>query len=195
MFVLDFLRHGALVGGVRYRGRIDDPLTPEGRAQMDRVWARIADEVDLIVCSPLSRCRLPAEDWAGEAGIECRIEPRLAELAYGDWEGLAPAQIERRWPELFRRWREDPAGLRPPGGEAPEELVARVEDWWHEAVRAWQGKRVLAVGHSGPLRVLIARVLGAGLRASRRLDVPYACWSRFAADAHAGWLVFHNRLP
>jgi len=195
MPIVDLLRHGALVGGVRYRGRIDDPLTPEGRAAMDAVWQAVANEVELIVCSPLARCRQPAEDWAAQKGIALIVEDRLMELAYGDWEGKTAEEIEAQWGELFRRWRRNPAGLRPPGGESPEEMRARIQAWWHEFRRAHLGKRALVVAHSGTIRMLIAIVLGAGIETTRKMAMPYACWSRIAADEHADWLVFHNRTP
>ena len=192
MPIVDILRHGALAGGVRYRGRVDDPLTDEGRAQMARVWERVRDEVEVIVCSPLSRCREPAQGWARERGLPLVVEERLVELAYGAWEGKTAQEIEAEDGALFRRWRENPAGLRPPGGEAPEELWARVADWWREFRESGAG-RALVVTHSGPLRVLASLVLGGDLATTRRLHVPYACWSRIGGDAHASWLVFHNR--
>ena len=159
---------------------------------MQRVWEQLRDEVELIVCSPLVRCRAPAERWAKEAGLSLVVEERLVELSYGEWEGKTPEEIEQQWGELFRRWRENPAGLRPPGGEAPEELWARVRAWWDE-MRQGALNRVLVITHSGPLRVLVSLVLGGDLATTRRLHVPYACWSRIGGDAHASWLVFHNR--
>ncbi|MDX8402015.1 MAG: histidine phosphatase family protein [Mariprofundaceae bacterium] len=196
--MLDMLRHGEIEGGVRYRGRIDDPLTGEGRARMDAVWTRLCGEVEMIVASPLSRCAEPARAWAEGAGIACEIDARVQELAYGAWEGLTPAEIRARWPDLFERWRRNPAGLRPPGGESPEAMWARLADWWTELRARRQAgevpERLLLVAHSGTLRLLIAGALGAGLETSRKIDMPYGCWSRIAADAHADWLVFHNRL-
>ncbi len=199
MLKLDMLRHGALEGGVRYRGRIDDPLTEAGRAQMERVWRRLRGEAALIVASPLSRCAIPAQAWAAEAGIPCEIEPRVQELAYGDWEGLKAEEIAARWPALFARWRENPAGLQPPGGESPERIRERLAGWWTEMRERWQRgeapDRVLLVAHSGTLRMLVALALAAGFETTRRIDMPYGCWSRIAADEHADWLEFHNREP
>lgn len=191
MPIVDVLRHGALVGGVRYRGRTDDPLTDEGRRQMERVWERVQGEVEVIITSPLSRCREPAQAWARARGLPLVVEERLVELAYGAWEGKTAQEIEAEYGALFRRWRENPAGLRPPGGEAPEELWARVADWW-EDFRRQEMRRALVVTHSGPLRVLVSLVLGGDLAMTRRLHVPYACCSRIGGDAHASWLVFHN---
>ena len=61
---MDLLRHGALEGGVKYRGSVDDPLTSEGRQQMNTVWSRLDGGIDLIISSPLCRCAEPA--WVHE---------------------------------------------------------------------------------------------------------------------------------
>jgi len=55
MLTVDLLRHGALEGGIKYRGTVDDPLTFEGRQAMDQVWQQLAKDMDYIITSPLSR--------------------------------------------------------------------------------------------------------------------------------------------
>jgi len=89
--IIDLLRHGELEGGVKYRGRVDDPLTDTGRRSMDRVWQQLGGDVDTIIASPLLRCAEPARDWAGQAGARLIIEDRIAEMHYGAWEGLKAA--------------------------------------------------------------------------------------------------------
>ncbi|RMH60970.1 MAG: histidine phosphatase family protein [Zetaproteobacteria bacterium] len=196
MLTLDLLRHGELVGGVRYRGTVDDPLTPNGRLQMERVWRHIADEIDIIVASPLARCAEPARAWAEARRIPYLLEPRLRELAYGDWEGLTAEQIEARWPGMLQRWRDDPSGMCPPGGERPEALQARIMEWWRSVTERFEDGRLLVVAHSGSLRMLLAIILQAPIATTRRLHMPYACWSRVGYSAgHAPWLEFFNRTP
>lgn len=194
MLMIDMLRHGDLQGGVRYRGVIDDPLTCQGRERMDAVWQELVGQVDLIVCSPLSRCSMPAHEWAQQAGVACLEDERLRELHYGAWEGKTAEEISRQWPGQLKRWRRDPTGMCPPGGEAPESLRQRVMNWWEDACASWQGRRILVVAHSGSLRMLLAIVLGGNLSMTRRVDMPYACWSRACVDRLGrSWLVFHNR--
>lgn len=195
MLTADLLRHGALEGGVKYRGTVDDPLTDAGRDAMDAVWSRVAGEVDLIVASPRSRCAGPAREWAGQQGIECIIEPRIAEMHYGDWEGKTAEQIRAEYPGMLEAWRRDPTGMRPPGGESPEELRARLDEWWGEAVRQYDGRHLLVVAHSGSLRMLIALALAAPIATTRQLEMPYGCWSRIASSHGRSWLEFHHQLP
>lgn len=195
MLTLDILRHGALEGGVRYRGLADDPLTIDGCEAMKRVWAELDGEIELIVTSPLRRCAEPARTWAESAGIDCIIEPRVAEIHYGEWEGKTIPEIQQQYPGILEQWRANPEGMRPPGGESPEELLVRLKAWWQEAYEAHHGKHLLLVTHSGSMRMLIAHLLGGTIASSRKLAMPYACWSRIVCSQGETTLAFHNREP
>ncbi len=192
MLTMDLLRHGALEGGVKYRGHVNDPLTIEGRMQMDKAWKNLNGKIDLIISSPLSRCAEPALAWAGESGIECIIEPRVREMFYGDWEGKTIAQITHQYPGVLEQWRKNPEGMCPPGGESPEELRQRIRLWWAETCIKHDGLRLLLVAHSGSLRMFIAHILAAPIASTRTLDMPYACWSRVSHSNGENSLCFHN---
>jgi len=193
MITIDLLRHGALEGGIKYRGKVDDPLTSEGRLAMDRVWTQLAAEVDCIIASPLCRCATPARVWAQQAGIHCIIESRLAEMDYGAWEGKTIETIKREYPGMLERWRADPTGMRPPGGESPEELRQRLYEWWEEVRVCFDGYHILLVAHSGSLRMLIALLLGQSIAYTRTIDMPYACWNRIIHIQGKSRLIDINR--
>ncbi len=193
MKIVDLLRHGELQGGMKYRGRTDDPLTVAGRRGMDAVWQQLSGKVDAIACSPLGRCLEPARTWAAAAGLPLWADERLAEMHYGDWEGLTAEQIEDRYPGMLEAWRRDPTGMRPPGGESPEELRERLADWWRDVVDGGDFRHLLVVSHSGCQRMLLALALDAPVAATRRFSMPYACWSRIAAGEGAPVLDFHMR--
>ncbi len=189
---VDLLRHGSLEGGVKYRGRVDDALTAEGRGVMESVWMRLAGDIDRIVASPLRRCAEPARAWAERAGVALTIEPRLAEMRYGAWEGLTADEIRSRFPGMLEQWRANPEGMQIPGAETIDELSTRIAAFWVELCAERAGERILLVAHSGSLRMLIAHVLGAPIATTRRLAMPYACWSRIAVREGQASLVFHN---
>lgn len=193
MFVADLLRHGALKGGVKYRGHIEEDLTPEGRQHMQQVWQTIRNAIDLIITSPLSRCASPAQEWSNEQGIPCIIEPRIAEMHYGAWEGLCHDEIEQQFPSMLAQWRKDPTGMRPPGGESPEELRARIADFWQDACQRYRGKHTLIVAHSGSLRMLIAHIEQQPIAYTRDISMPYACWSRAIHQAGESRMLFINQ--
>ena len=193
MLTMDILRHGALEGGIKYRGQVDDPLTADGRLSMEKVWSQIGDDIDLIVTSPLRRCAEPAKSWADAAGIHCTIESRVSEIHYGEWEGKTMAEIQAAYPGLLEQWRNDPTGMRPPAGESPEEHRARLDAWWQEICAEYDGQHLLLVTHSGSMRMLLAAMLHAPIASSRHFAMPYSCWSRITHEQGDSQLLFHNR--
>jgi len=183
MLTIDLLRHGALQGGIKYRGQIEASLTEAGREDMNQVWQRLADQVDCIFTSPLSRCAEAATDWGKAANIPCIIETRLAEMHYGAWEDKTAQQIEQISPNMLQQWRQDPTGMRPPGGESPEELRQRISEWWLEtSANINNHQHILVIGHSGSLRMLIAIACNQSIAATRQMDMPYASWQRLRHD-------------
>jgi len=190
---IDLLRHGELKGGIRYRGNTEAALTNGGRAAMNAVWHRLDGNIDMIVSSPLSRCREPAENWARQAGIPCRIEPDIREMEYGAWEGLSKQEIEARFPGMLPRWRENPVGMQIPEAERIEDFAQRVTRAWETLVDESAGKHMLVVAHSGSLRVILAHVLGAPLASTRRFAMSYTSWSRVVIDGGKPHLEFFDR--
>ena len=82
---IDLLRHGD-TGERSYRGQLDDALSPLGWTQLraaifGRVW-------DAIVTSPLRRCSEFASELAAARRVPLRVDPRLAEYHFGDWQGV-----------------------------------------------------------------------------------------------------------
>jgi alpha-ribazole phosphatase len=63
----------------------------------------------------------------------CHDRPRLAhdpdlrEFDFGAWDGLDFAEVSARWPDLSRRYWEEPGPIRPPGGESWDQAAARVD--------------------------------------------------------------------
>jgi len=193
VFVADLLRHGDLIGGIKYRGHIEGTLSEEGRQQMDDVWENISDDIDLLITSPLSRCAIPAQQWAKEQGIPCVVDQRMIEMHYGQWEGLSHDEIEAAFPGSLQQWRKDPTGMRPPEGESPEELQARIIDFWQDTCRTYQGKHACIVGHSGSIRMLITHIQKQAIVHTRNIDMPYACWSRAEHQHGQSSMAFINQ--
>ena len=76
----DLIRHGEPAGGPMFRGSKDDPLSDTGWQQMNAA-IRDDDQWDVIITSPLLRCRLFAEQLAVIGRAEpprtlWRIRPR-----------------------------------------------------------------------------------------------------------------------
>ena len=143
--LLILVRHppADVAAGVCY-GRLDLPLRDPADAA--RLAARVLAHAPAAVwSSPSARCRLVAE----AVGAPVRVDARLLELDFGEWEGVAWDDVPR---SALDAWAADPLGFAPPNGEAGAALLARVTEV-AAALRAEAG-RVAVVSHGGPLRLL-----------------------------------------
>lgn len=192
---IDLIRHGEPVGGSRYRGQIDDPLSDKGWAQMR---AAVADHCPWhsIVSSPLSRCACFAEELAGRHDLSLSFDERLMEIGFGDWEGLTREQISAQDPEALQRFYHDPIKHQPPGAETLVDFQTRVVAAWQALIAAAEGQQVLVVAHAGVMRMIIRHVLGMPLDRMFSLYVPNAGISRIRIDGQGAnalaSLMFHD---
>lgn len=182
--VIELLRHGEPVGGQRVRGRVDDPLSEQGWAQMRRAvadrepWAQ-------VVTSPLQRCAAFAEDIARRDNSVLHVEGDLAELDFGDWDGQPAVQLWSQAPARVRAFFADPLANPPPGGESFADFQARVLGAWQRILGAADG-RSLVVAHGGTIRVILASVLQIPPQNLFSLEVGYACLSQLAVYERDG---------
>jgi broad specificity phosphatase PhoE len=116
---LFLVRHAEpLLSGVML-GRTDSPLSDAGRLEARARLAALPCAV--VYSSPLLRAR----ETAAVIPAPLVLLDDLAEIAYGEWEGLSWNEIERRWPDLARRKREDWFAVTPPGGESWDQVAIR----------------------------------------------------------------------
>ena len=191
---LDLLRHGEPVGGSRYRGQIDDPLSDKGWMQM-RAAVGDAHPWNHIVSSPLSRCRDFARELATRHTLSFDLEPRLMELSFGAWEGRTAVELMRTDADILARFWRDPLHNTPPGGETLPAFQERVLDAWNDLLAQHQGQHLLLVCHAGVIRLLLSHALGMPLGHMFRIQVPNAGLSRLRIDHHPEGplpqLIFH----
>jgi broad specificity phosphatase PhoE len=147
------IRHGETAWSLsgQHTGTTDIPLTENGRRLAERMRPVLATNAfELVLCSPMQRARETCE-LAG-LGDKVIIEPDLVEWDYGDYEGLTPKQIH----EVAPGWLIFRDGC--PGGEAPDQVGARVDRVIARA-RAVAGNTAL-FAHGHVLRVFVARWIG-----------------------------------
>lgn len=177
---IDLLRHGETVGGSRYRGSIDDTLTPQGWAAM-RAAVKEQGGWDCVVSSPLRRCADFARDLAQRQALPLEIDARLREIHFGDWEGKTASELLAADPEALACFWNDPVSYPPPGAEDVRELETRVRLAWDDLTTRLAGMRVLVVTHGGPLRIILGHVQKLSLVQSLRLEIAHA--QRFRIEA------------
>ena len=135
--VLYYVRHGLTEWNVQQRlqGRHDVPLNPEGREQAMRSGVILQELFDrdgrapddfVYVSSPLMRARETMELVRTTLGLPkspYAVEPRLAEIAFGEWEGLTYDDVIKRDGDVVAKREGDKWGFRPPGGESYAEVT------------------------------------------------------------------------
>jgi alpha-ribazole phosphatase len=188
---LDLMRHGEPIGGRKYRGQIDDPLSETGWAQMHaavgdaKPWAQ-------IVSSPLLRCRAFAELLAERHGLPLALDERLMEVGFGEWEGKSAAEIEQEAPGTLARFKSDPLNARPAGAEPLIDFHARVAAGLNDLFARYAGQHVLLVGHAGVIRMALAWALHVPLEHAYRIEVATASLTRLRFDSGHASLIFHG---
>jgi broad specificity phosphatase PhoE len=162
---LYYVRHGLTDWNIagRLQGHRDIPLNQTGRAQAARcgeilrdLLARGAGSVSHYdyVSSPLSRARETMEIMRTTLGIDPAgygIEPRLAEIGFGEWEGLTYDEVMLQDPDVVAKREADKWEFLPPGGENYRQLALRVGAWY-----ATLERDAVVCAHGGTGRALVA---------------------------------------
>jgi probable phosphoglycerate mutase len=157
----------------QYLGQhIEAALDERGRASAARLGERLAEvHIDRIVASPMTRAAETARIVA--RGRHVDVDPRMAELNYGKWEGLTLEQIHEKFPGEHELYEADPASYHVGGAESGRQVAKRLRSLIDELLE-WaetgggQDLTCLLVGHSSVNRVLLALVMGVELRDYRR---------------------------
>ncbi|PCH60699.1 MAG: histidine phosphatase family protein [Gammaproteobacteria bacterium] len=189
---IDFMRHGEPVGGSRYRGQIDDPLSELGWQQMQDA---VPDEIpwQKIVTSPLIRCQAFAEELAQSSGLPVAVDERLQEVGFGVWEGMTRNQLRADDPHILQRFFSDPVANRPQGAEALSDFKQRVSAAIDDVVNQSPGQHVLVIAHAGVIRAAMCYALGSPIEHMFRIKVSNASMTRlqFVPGSEAS-LLFHE---
>jgi probable phosphoglycerate mutase len=165
MPVLYYVRHGETEFNLqsRLQGRRDTVVNAHGRQQaaecgvvLRDLFARDQRQAQdfKYISSPLKRARQTMEILRGVLGLaplDYEIDPRLIEIAYGEWEGLTLPEIEARNTGVLTQRERDKWDFAPPGGESYQQLTARIDDWYRSLT-----SDVVVTAHGGGVRALMA---------------------------------------
>jgi probable phosphomutase (TIGR03848 family) len=173
------LRHGltAMTGPVLAGHTPGVHLDERGRAQAAAVAERLRPvPLAALVSSPLERCAETAEVVATGRELPVQVEPRLAEVRYGDWTGRPLKELIRQ--PLWKVVQQHPAAAVFPGpeGEGLAQTQARAVAavrHWDAAVTAAAGPEAvwLACSHGDVIKALLADALGVHLDLFQRIVV------------------------
>ena len=157
------LRHGETDWNKegRIQGHTDIPLNQKGRmqiAQTAKGLAGICSDIDLIICSPLSRARESARIAAENLNYPIErvfVEPMLIERCFGEAEGMTAKERARKYPN----YQYSDTGYRFPGIEEYEDLMKRADSILQKIVSTYSDKEnILVVSHGAILAAVITAV-------------------------------------
>ena len=196
------VRHGVTPHTVDKRfssglGGSNPGLSEEGRAQIRATadWlSPLAEEIDVVVSSPVRRTYESAEIVGARLGRPLVTEDGLAEMEFGSWDGMTFAEIQEHHPDDLDAWLgslDHPPG----GGESFRGVQRRVLASLDRLLAQYAGRTVLVVSHVTPIKVLVARALGAPLESVYRMEMAPASVTvlSFFDDGNAAMRMFNAR--
>jgi alpha-ribazole phosphatase len=113
----------------------------------------------LLISSDLIRATATADALAKDRH-RLPHDPTLREFNFGDWDGLGFDEVSARWPELSRRYWEEPGHVAPPNGESWHAAEARISAAVDRLTTAHPGRDIIAVAHFGAILTQYRRAAG-----------------------------------
>jgi probable phosphoglycerate mutase len=141
--------------------RLDPALTAEGLAMAEAFGQAYRDtEWRAIYSSPLTRAVSTATPLARAVGLPIQQRDELAELDYGQWDGMTTDEVAARFRIEHERWAADPAWNPPTGGETAVHLAQRMTRAIEEIDTTHDDGNILVVSHKASIRVALCALLG-----------------------------------
>jgi len=192
--IIYFMRHGettaSQTGG--YCGTLDPDLTPAGY-QMAEDFADAYKSLPWVAVfsSPLRRAVATAKPLCEAAGIRMQLKEGLKEIAFGQWEGKTPEDINREFHDDYVRWLTDPGWNAPTGGQKGIDIARRSSLVLEEIEKTYTTGNVLVVSHKATTRIMLCSLLGIDVGRFRdRISYQHrrngAAWPFIAHDGPPG---------
>jgi probable phosphoglycerate mutase len=166
------IRHGPTDWNERglIQGRADVALSARGRAEVARWRLPAAWAEARLLTSPLRRAYDTAVLLSGRAPS---VDARLIEMDWGKWQGRRLAELRAAAPASMAKSEARGLDFRPPGGESPREVCARLRALFAEL--AADPEPAVAICHKGVIRAALALATGWDMRSRPPVHVPGDC--------------------
>lgn len=140
----------------RIVGASDLPMTDEGREAIAREIDEMPDDgLSLILAASDEASQQTAKLLRNGSGVKVKTAEGLGEIGLGLWEGVLGADLEERFPTIYKQWLEDPSSVQAPEGEAFADAQDRVLSELARALEKAKGE-VPSIG-------VVVRPLAAGI--------------------------------
>lgn len=151
------LRHGKTGLSGKYVGSQDVKLSSEGVSQIEQLKGEFTTyPVDIIVSSPMTRCRQCSDILFPNQAI-C-YEEDLREIDFGRWEMLSFQEIVNNDPQYVDAWSNWSTNFSFPEGESIGSFVKRIERIGKK-ITQYPETNILVITHGGVIRTLLCHFL------------------------------------
>ena len=107
-----------------------------------------------VVHSPIARAKQTGQAIANRVSIPMVSNNDLAEIGFGDWDGLTNEEMIAAFEDEYNAWRGS-FEVAPPGGESLKDFDARVKRAFDSILESYSGQTVVVVAHVMPIRALL----------------------------------------
>ena len=108
----------------------------------------------VVIHSPITRALQTAQVIGSKLSLPLVPEGDLAEIGFGDWEGLTNEEVFVGFEQQYSAWRGS-FEVAPPNGESLKDFDARVRRSLEKILKTYPGQTVVVVAHVMPIRALL----------------------------------------
>ncbi len=141
----------------RIQGGLDLPLNEAGRQEVAILASSLQDQqIDLILSGPCNPALETAQIIAETLDVPHKASKKLKNVNQGLWEGLELNEVKRKYPSIYRHWKESPTDVSIPNAEPTDEVTKRIEKVLKKYVKK---KTTILIVAAEPLASLIACIV------------------------------------
>ena len=156
---INLLRHGECLDQAWLRGRVNSELSPLG-------WQKMQHQLELIrpaqvlISSTAKRCALFSQQQYDQAwSEELVMEHAWQEKDFGVFDGLPFASVQQHYPQALAYYLDNPYEHDIPQSESFKVFQQRIDQAWSDLIQK-NYESVLLVTHSGPMRLVLQKIMG-----------------------------------
>ncbi|MBW1981912.1 MAG: histidine phosphatase family protein [Deltaproteobacteria bacterium] len=195
MTKLYLVRHGQTAWNKEeiFRGRADIPLDDTGKKEVHLAGEALKDEaLHAVYSSPLSRSMETAENIAKFHDLSVTPLEAIIDISYGQWEGVSNQEVQKKYPDLYKMWLEEPHKVRFPGGESLDEVRSRTMKAIEELLARHAEENIVLVAHRVPNKVICCALIGIDNSNFWRIQQDTACTNLFIFKNNQWIISFLN---
>lgn len=162
---ITLVRHGEIDPNImgRYCGWTDADLNDTGKRQGIVLKDKLREDVfDVVYSSDLKRCIQTTGYIMDGRNESVKLDSRLRELNFGDFERKSYEEIGRLYPDEQSRWIDEGMDFVMPSGESVHDMKKRVMGFIEELINS-DDSDILVVTHSGVIRIILAMLISGSM--------------------------------